>query len=319
MIVFDLNKAYIGCFPKQRPNKSVFPHESYVCTFLNSFFVDEVVFKSFELDKSMFCCFRRYLAAVSLNKSVEFYVFMTLHMIGLGLSDMKDISVRSLETVKKCSFVFLESYTSLLQCSVSDLEKFYGKSIIIAPRDMVEQQSDTILEHAADQDVAFLVVGDPMCATTHVDLAMRAKEKGIAVSVIHNASIVSAIGVIGLEVYKFGKITSIPFHHENVKTPLEVLSMNDKNKLHTLFLLDLDPISKKFLSIKDAAAYLIASGAPADSLAIGCARIGSSDQVIRAGSLKDISSFDYGNAPYCLVIPSSLHFMEEDALKQWRD
>ena len=49
-----------------------------------------------------------------------------LYIIGIGLSDEKDISVKGLEAVKKCSKVYLESYTSLLQCSLEDLEKFYN-------------------------------------------------------------------------------------------------------------------------------------------------------------------------------------------------
>lgn len=44
-------------------------------------------------------------------------------------------------------------------------EEYYGKSITIADREMVESQSDEILAGARDQDVSFLVVGDPFgCA-----------------------------------------------------------------------------------------------------------------------------------------------------------
>jgi len=37
-----------------------------------------------------------------------------LYFIGLGLGDEKDITLRGLEAVRRCSHVFLESYTSLL-------------------------------------------------------------------------------------------------------------------------------------------------------------------------------------------------------------
>ncbi len=53
---------------------------------------------------------------------------MTLYIIGLGLGDEKDISMRGLEVVQKCDHVYLENYTSLLQGSASDLEKLYGKN-----------------------------------------------------------------------------------------------------------------------------------------------------------------------------------------------
>lgn len=51
---------------------------------------------------------------------------------------------------------------------------------------------------------AFLVVGDAFCATTHSDLYLRAVKLGIKVEVIHNASIISAVGCSGLQVYRFG-------------------------------------------------------------------------------------------------------------------
>ena len=37
-------------------------------------------------------------------------------------------------------------------------------------------------------------------ATTHTDMVLRAKEKGIEVKSIHNASIMNAIGCCGLQV-----------------------------------------------------------------------------------------------------------------------
>lgn len=39
---------------------------------------------------------------------------MVLFLIGLGLGDEKDITVRGLEIVKSCSKLFLEAYTSIL-------------------------------------------------------------------------------------------------------------------------------------------------------------------------------------------------------------
>lgn len=37
-------------------------------------------------------------------------------VIGLGLGDAKDITVKGLEIIKKCDRVFLEAYTSILTC-----------------------------------------------------------------------------------------------------------------------------------------------------------------------------------------------------------
>ena len=33
---------------------------------------------------------------------------MTLYLIGLGLNDEKDISIKALETIRKCESVYLE-------------------------------------------------------------------------------------------------------------------------------------------------------------------------------------------------------------------
>ena len=48
-----------------------------------------------------------------------------------------------------------------------------------------------------------------MCrATTHTDLELRARRAGIAVRVIHNASIMNAVGVCGLQLYRFGEVSA---------------------------------------------------------------------------------------------------------------
>jgi len=89
--------------------------------------------------------------------------------------------------------------------------------------------------------VAFLVVGDPFCATTHTDLYLRCVKEGVKVDVIHNASIVSAMGVCGLMVYRFGEIVSIPFFTETWKPTsfYQKIADNAGLKLHTLVLLDI--------------------------------------------------------------------------------
>lgn len=242
---------------------------------------------------------------------------MTLYLIGLGLNDEKDITLKGLETIKKCRHVYLGHYTSKLNCSKKDMEKLYGKKIILADRDLIEHKPEqTILKHAKEADTAFLVIGDPMCATTHIDLLLRAKKLGIKTKIIHNASIISAVGVTGLEIYKFGKITSIPFENENIKAPYEVFLSNQEKGLHTLFLLDLTPDEDKFLTIKQAIEYLIKQGVKDSVKAVACARIGSDNAVIKYGELSKLKELDFGNPPYCLIIPAKLHFMEEEALEQ---
>lgn len=62
-------------------------------------------------------------------------------------------------------------------------EAFYGKDIVLADRNVVESEADSIYASAKDEDVSFLVVGDPLCATTHTDLIIRARELGVKVRV----------------------------------------------------------------------------------------------------------------------------------------
>ena len=154
-----------------------------------------------------------------------------------------------------------------------------------------------------------------MSATTHIDIVMRAKEKGIKVNIIHNASVLTAIGVVGLELYKYGKVTSIPFENENVKTPADVYKMNKLNGLHTLFLLDLRPAEERFMTAKQAAEYLISKGTSKDEICISCAGLGSPEPEIKKSRLGEVTELSL--SPQCLIIPGKLHFMEEDALKQW--
>eukprot|EP01083_Nonionella_stella_P052724 139789_1 len=140
---------------------------------------------------------------------------MVLYIIGLGLGDEKDVTIRGLEAIKSCDKVFLECYTSILSIEKDRLEDFYGKEVIIADRDFVECKAEEIYLPGKDGNVAVLVVGDPVCATTHTDIMIRAFELGIDVEIIHNASAMGAAGCSGLQLYTFGATISIPFFEEN--------------------------------------------------------------------------------------------------------
>ena len=247
---------------------------------------------------------------------------MTLYMIGLGLGDKTDITVKGLEIVKGCDFIYLESYTSLLKCSKEELEKFYGKNIILADRKTVESEAEnTILKNAKQNDVAFLVIGDVFGATTHTDLKLRAIKDQIKVVVISNASVMNAVGITGLELYKFGKTTSIPFDNKSVTAPYDVIKQNQSIGLHTLLLLDLKPKQDKFMTVNDAIEFLLTVGEKKkenlfteDSFCIGCARLGQDDYKIKAGKASELLKENFGKPLHCLIVPGELHFIEEESL-----
>lgn len=267
---------------------------------------------------------------------------MALYMIGIGLADEKDITVKGLEIVKKSSKIFLEFYTSRLLCPIEKLEELYGKKIILADRNLVEKDAEKIVDPAKNEDVAFLVIGDPMGATTHTDLMLRAKENDVKVEVIPNASILTAIGIVGLELYKYGKTTSIVFPQENwkVEAHYDVIKENQKSGLHTLCLLDIKIKEQskenmkadkavyeepRFMTVNEGIQSLLDIESERkegifteDTLCIGCARLGSSDPTIIAGKAKELLKADFGGPLHSLIVPGKLHFMEEDALKLWK-
>ncbi len=254
---------------------------------------------------------------------------MTLYLIGLGLADERDISIKGLELVKKCDVVYVENYTSILQTTTAKLAQFYGRKILLAPREVTEQGAEKIVLDAKKKNVAFLVAGDPFSATTHVGLFKLAREKEVEVTVIHNASVLTAIGITGLQLYKFGRAVSIPFPEDVplLESPYNIIRENQLLESHTLVLLDLKPEQKKFMTVNQALGILekieqrknenlITPNLPV----IGCARLGCDDVLIKAGALKDIHHIDFGKPPHCLIIPAKkLHFLEKEMLGMWSD
>lgn len=252
---------------------------------------------------------------------------MTLYLIGLGLFDAKDITLRGLETVKKCQTVFLETYTSKLNCSKETLEKLYGKTIIEADRNLVEKESAKILEPAKTSNVALLIIGEVFSATTHASLMIDAKKMGVRVKVIPNASVLTAVGIVGLELYKYGPVTSLPYPEPGYesKTAYDVIARNKEQGWHTLILLDIKADQKRYMSVNEAVEILLEidkkEGKKAfepTTAVVGCARLGSSQPMIRYGMAQQLLKENFGEPLHCLIVPGKLHFVEEEMLQEWR-
>ncbi|MDR2708159.1 MAG: diphthine synthase [Nitrososphaerota archaeon] len=247
-----------------------------------------------------------------------------LVFIGLGLNDENGITLKGLNEIKTSTEVYMETYTSRMpDFNLQHLETLCGKKIQFITRQALEEENGKQLLQAAENGkVAFLVPGDPFIATTHVTLRIDAEKMGIHTRIIHGISIMSAIvSLSGLHNYKFGKTVTIPFPETPAETPYNVIAQNKKLGLHTLCLLDLREPENRYLTINQAFKTLQAVEeqkqekiVTQDTVAIGVARAGSDCPLLKAGFIKDLSSFDFGTPPYSLIFPGDLHFMEVDAL-----
>lgn len=247
-----------------------------------------------------------------------------LYFIGLGLYDEKDISLKGTEALKKVDAIYAEFYTAnLFGGNLKDLEEMLGIEIDVLKREEVEEENIPILE-ARNKDVAFLSAGDPLIATTHTDMMIQAKKLGIETTVIHSSSILSAApGISGLQAYKFGKVTTIPFTQENYfpHSPYMVIKANLNYKMHTLVLLDIQSHLNRYMTANQGLDYLMKVEEERkedilceDTLAVVVARAGSVTPLIRADLIKNLIDEDFGGPLHSLIIPSDLHFVEAEAL-----
>ena len=246
-----------------------------------------------------------------------------LVFIGLGLHDARGITVRGLDEARGADVLFAEFYTSaLLGARIEDVESLVGKSVTRLSREQVETGRE-VLEAARRQRVAFLVAGDPMVATTHADLRLRAAAAGIPTRVVHGVSIlVAAAGTLGLQAYKVGRTTTVPFPSPGFRpsSPLDAILENRRRGLHTLVLLDLRE-DGTFLDPKDALRSLLAMAEArgtgefgSEALACVLSRVGAPEARATTGRVVDLLERDLGPPLHCLVIPGELHFHERDAL-----
>ena len=269
-----------------------------------------------------------------------------LHLIGIG-AKKEHINQEMLDAIKKSEKVFLEYYTSFYQDSFENLEKYIGKKIEICDREDIESKIEKkILEPSKKDDIALLVLGDPLIATTHTDLLLRAKELKIKTKVYNNVSIANAITRTGLQFYKFGKITSIPFFSEKFmpRTPLMVYLDNHRIGAHSLFLLDLNPSNdiankgyEKYLKASDSLQFLLdiqkvmldneeieekdAQSLDGETPAIICSRLGFDDEQILYGEISELIALDSKlphKEPLCIILPGDMHEMEEKFLDQFK-
>lgn len=245
--------------------------------------------------------------------------------VGLGLHDELGISLNGLKEVETADTVFIELYTSLLpNFSVERFETSSGKKLQrVSRKELEEGDGKIVLKRAEKGKVVLLVPGDPLIATTHIALRIKAEKLGIKTRIIHGASILSAImGLSGLHNYKFGKSVTIPFPEETYsETPYDVITQNKHLGLHTLCFLDLNTETRRYLTIHESLDSLLniestkkKETITENTLAVGVARAGSNNPTVKTDTAKALRRYNFGKPPHSIVIPGTLHFMEAEAL-----
>lgn len=249
-----------------------------------------------------------------------------LVFIGLGLHDEFGLSLRGQEEARSCDLLFSELYTSVMAgLDPRHLKELVGKDVRVLSRKEVEEDvEEVILSKARTRKVGFLVPGDPMVATTHIDLRLRAHKVGIRTRIVHAASVMSAAaGVTGLQSYKFGRTVTIPasWQGEFPESIYAGIKNNLVSGLHSLVLLEIDVDNKKYVSIPLALKQLLSFSERqsenvirSGTLVVGLARLEAPDMIVRAGTVSEVAQVDFGDPPYVLIFPGHLHFVEAEAL-----
>ena len=226
-------------------------------------------------------------------------------------SCFKKISSKICTSVKKCEKVYLESYTVDFPYSKENLEKIIDKKISLSDREFVENLK--ILDEAKNEDIALLVYGSPLMATTHITITEEAEKRNIIVKIIQAASVFDAVAETGLQLYKFGKITSIPKWQANYNPDsfISIIKENKKINAHSLILVDID------LELKDTLEQMEIS-ARNKKIKLGkiivCSRLGTKDSKVIYDKIETLKNKNI-KKPFCIIIPGNLQFYEKSILK----
>ncbi len=267
---------------------------------------------------------------------------MTLNLISTGLN-LKSPSLEALETIKKCKAVYLENYTVEFPYSIKQLEKTIKKKVIQLDREQTE--SEDILKQAKKQNIALLVYGDALSATTHISLILACKKNKIPYKIIHSESIFTVITETGLQLYKFGKTASLPAWKEHYKPTsfADIIKQNQSIKAHTLLLVDIGLTSKQALeqleevwgregfeekdreftfdNRRGGGRVLNINKSKSSSKKIKktkskiiiCSKLGIKNSKVYYDTINKLKKKKISQ-PFCIIIPSELHFVEGEAL-----
>ena len=255
-----------------------------------------------------------------------------LWLIGIGPGDLDHITERAKRVAKGCSKRYLEGYTAILPpIEEKRLEAVVGPWERLM-RDRVESP-ENMLDEARVSSVALLVVGDPMQATTHIDLEERCAEEGIGFHVIPGLTATAlAVSLSGLQSYRFGRQVTIPFSDgEYLPTsPFEMICKNKEAGMHTLALLDLDPTGMGLeqprpMTPREAVDHLVRMNERSEEFnqlvedwqGLLLSDLGTEEERVVSGKMRSLSQIEGGHI-HALIIAAEFSGMEEEAFERRR-
>ncbi len=245
-----------------------------------------------------------------------------LTLVGLGLWDEKDLSLRAVEVLKTADVVYLEHYTQPVPgLSVRNLEKLIEKRILPLSRTELEEHVENIVKEARTKNICILVGGDPFVATTHNVFIPECKKHGVVLKTIHAPSIFTAVCKTGLEIYKFGRTVTIPFSFGDYRPTSfydHILENLDRG-LHTLVLLDLDKERERYMHAKEGILRLLEIDEQkriSSIVVLSC--VGGPNEKIMFGEPHELLKKDLGDPPFTLVVPGKLSEVEEVCLNVFK-
>jgi diphthine synthase len=243
-----------------------------------------------------------------------------IYLIGLGIGGEKDISVRGIEACGRCAEVYAELYTARWPGDMKRLEKLIGKTIAVLSRSDMEEGAGKLVLRAKEKDIAVLVPGDPLSATTHIGLMMEARERKVRVEVVHASSILTAVAETGLSLYNFGRTVTVVPPQEGY-APASFYDAAERNKklgMHTLFLLDVGMSTAGGIGVLMAIGSkrkrpLVAGG----TMLVADSDLGTAEASIRYGKARELLRKPL-EPPAVLILPGKLHFAEKEYLEAFK-
>jgi len=246
----------------------------------------------------------------------------SLKFVGLGLGS-RGLSVEAQEEMRGADETFLEYYTNPHDPALIRELGRLGVRTTVVDREFVED-GRAILDHARAKNVVLASPGDPMIATTHVELRVRAIRAGIPTKVIHSATVgTAAASESGLHYYKFSRTVTVTRESvQRLSQAYQILHENLLEAAHTLLLLEYDVDGEEGVSPERAIRGLLAAEAnfklgvvSPETFALVLSRLGRNNEARAAGSFAKLEARSFGDPPHSMIIPGSLHFTETEAVE----